>query len=209
MISEDSTPGYSVRDQTEVAAISDDDFTEALVYPGDVGVRAAFADPVVQRLWMAESPTPLTEELAAHLRTAWDLEAWASYLERWRYRGRNPTIELSIEAEWPAFPNLRADVSGWDTQRGREHLWTNNVRRVGLPTRKPVRGTARWLRAIIRWCVAHEVDELICVDGRHPFNPHRGKPTAGGEAIRGTTHAEMFREDIQRDHWPKVGRDDG
>lgn len=138
--------------------------TTGRIRPGDVGVRS-----LRQQLGKVDAATP------KH-----DLEAWLEFLRRWR-------VVMPIRIELDALSNgpivyMRMTSTQPDSRRGkRDDTMTYLTIDIPVPSPKPDEHSARWVRALLRWLVLHELDEFIEVDGDRVFDPHRGGRTPSPE----------------------------
>jgi predicted house-cleaning noncanonical NTP pyrophosphatase (MazG superfamily) len=121
--------------------------TGELVRPGDVGANIA---PAV----------------------AADVVAWDSWLTAWhvtrplRFKlsahSNGARVFIRIESEQP-------DAALPEAARRPIQLRVD----VAVPSAAPDETSPRWLRALLRWFVLHELDHWIYVNGECIFDPHR------------------------------------
>lgn len=105
-----------------------------------------------------------------------DLEAWSEYLAAWH-------VPKPVEIKLSAVPNGRMvfmlmeafqdDAAGLLYLPDQVHLRIE----IMVPTPRPDENSARWVRALLRWLVLHELDEYTKVAGQRVFDPHRGGRT--------------------------------
>lgn len=103
-----------------------------------------------------------------------DLDAWRDFIARWDVQFPIK-IGLSVGRNGPSvFLKLSMDVPNSRTAStpGMALLTDVNIE-VLVPTTMPVIGqTERWVRALLRWFVLHELDEWILIHGCRFFDPH-------------------------------------
>lgn len=131
--------------------------TDALVRPGDVGVLHSEG-------W----------RIKPHEVPPCDHKAWQDYLAKWDIQ-MPFRIHLTAETNGHmVFMKMHAVVP--DARSSRAGIIAKNIIlevEVLVPTTKPDERTERWVRALLRWLVTHELDEWIEVDGVRVFDPHR------------------------------------
>lgn len=131
------------------------------IRPGDVGVRGTR-----HQVGKIDAGTPKQ-----------DLKAWEEFLARW-------SVELPIKIAVMALANgpvvyMRMSSAQPDARcpNPRHANTTYLTVDIPVPTAQPDESSARWVRALLRWLVLHELDEFIKVDGERVFDPHRGGRT--------------------------------
>lgn len=102
--------------------------------------------------------------------------AWADWLSRWSVP-RPLAIHLSI-ARTGARTFIRIFTSVPDSVLPEATRRDIELKlEVLVPTEEPDVDSDRWLRALLRWLVCHELDEWISVDGVRVFDPHANGQT--------------------------------
>lgn len=132
--------------------------TTGRIRPGDVGVR------IIER----QHPVPHTRaELALQA------EAWRDYIAKWRIE-RPMNVHLSIESNGGVV-YLRMGATEPESKEANPKDPRHIMLQVDIPVPSvmPDERSARWVRALVRWLVLHELDEWIVVDDKRIFDPHR------------------------------------
>ena len=98
-----------------------------------------------------------------------DLDACAEYLDKWKVEHPFPIVIEAVANGHIVFMKLSANQPDASKPYGEVSLEIEII----VPTPRPTPESDRWVRALLRWFVCHELDEFITVDGKRIFDPHR------------------------------------
>ena len=106
-----------------------------------------------------------------------DLVAWSDYLAKWNVP-KPVRIKLSAERNGHmVFMRMEArepDARQYPRNNRQHPLEDVDLAiEIMVPTPRPDESSARWVRALLRWLVCHELDEYTSVGGERIFDPHR------------------------------------
>lgn len=109
-----------------------------------------------------------------------DYAAWGMYLAKWRI---DRPMRITLEAI-PNGPAVFIRIGSWQPQARPTRMDDPDVHLqidVLVPSPTPDKNSDRWVRALLRWLVCHELDEWIKVDGERKFDPHANGKTPNPE----------------------------
>jgi len=133
--------------------------TADCIRPGDVGVT---------------TPRNLIGLPTTQLQ-GYDIKAWTAFVARWDVCQPVPFM-LCVKQNGPVgylrVSTIQPDSRGialYPIKADNIHIEIDLV----LPTSAPDQHADRWIRAILRWFVLHELDECLLVEGDRKYDPHR------------------------------------